>query len=224
MAVRSGGVILHSPLNPPDWAQLRGMGVEAAGKRLTAFLSGLDRVEKQVYALRGMSMLLVEERELYRWVVDEEVGDYYLSFDKWLKDTCPESWSYCRQALNAVKELKEMPFEDLLLIKRCNMEQLKKVSSSVRLLPDVVDAAKNMPEKQFVEKLNREHAQHLETAAPVLMAPAADVEEFESAIAMAQIIEEGCETRADALKVIGVFYMSDEGNRLLYERRKEQTA
>ena len=53
------------------------------------------------------------------------------------------------------------------------------------------------------------------------MAPSGDVEEFESAIAMALAIEEGCETRADAIKAIAVSYLSDAGNRELWERRKE---
>jgi hypothetical protein len=181
---------------------------EAAAKRLTAILCGMDRVEKQVFALRGMAMLLVEERELFRWVLDDEVGDYYVSFDKWLKDTCPNSWGYCRDALRAVKELKDMPFEDLLQIKRCNLEQLKKVSSSVRLLPDVVQAAKNMPEKDFVEKLNSEHSQHLDVKQPIAMAPAEDVEEFETAIAMAMVVEH-CGSRAEAIKAISVSYIQE---------------
>lgn len=201
-------VILHSenPLQPLDWERIRNQDSEAAGKRLTSFLSGLDRVEKQVYALRGMAMLLVEERELYRWVVDPEVGDYYVSFDKWLKDTCPESWSYCRQALNTVKELKSLPFEDLLQIKRCNLEQLKKVSSGVRILPDVTNDAKRLSEKEFVSKLNKEYDQHLDVKAPVVMAPGGDVAEFEQAIARA-ISVEGCETRAQAIRAIAIDYL-----------------
>jgi hypothetical protein len=181
---------------------------ETAAKRLTGFMHGLDRVEKQVYALRGMALLLVEERNLFRWVLDDEVGDYYQSFDKWLKDTCPESWSYCRQALNAVKELKDMPFEDLLQIKRCNLEQLKKVSSSVRALPEVVQAAKAMPEKAFVDMLNFSHDQHLDVKQPIVMATAEDCAELETAIAMAMVVE-GCTTRAEAILAISISYIQE---------------
>ena len=94
-----------------------------------------------------MAALLIEERELHRFILDNEVGDYYQSFDRFLKCEYPASWSYIRDALRAVKELREVPFSDLLEIKRCNLEQLKKVSSGVRLLPEVVRAAKSMPEK-----------------------------------------------------------------------------
>ena len=177
-------------LRTPDWLALRLQTNETAGASLTAILRSWDGIEKQVFALRGMAMLLVEERELYRWVVDDEVGDYYQSFDRWMKQELPNSWGYCRDALRAVKELKGMPFEDLLQIKRCNLEQLKKVSSSVRLLPEVVAAAKQLPEKQFVEKLNKEHAQHLETSTPVVMAPGPDAEKFEHCVEMVMAVEE----------------------------------
>lgn len=211
-------VILHSknPLQAPDWNTLRTMSEEAAGKHLTAFLRGWDRIEKQVYALRGMAMLLVEERQLYRWVVDEEVGDYFTSFDRWLKQTCPDSWSYCRQALNTVKELREIPFEDMLQIKRCNLEQLKQVSGGVRILPEVVKAAKTLPEKELIAKLNEDHAQHLEIKGPVVMADTGTCEEFEAAIARA--MERGATTRGEAIRDISVNYLLD------YPAEAEQSA
>ena len=211
------GAISHDPLSTPDWTELRSECQETAGTRATAFLARLDGIEKHVFALRGMAMLIVEERELYRWVMDEEVGDYFQSFDRWLKQTCPNSWSYCRDALRAVKELKDMPFTDLLEIKRANLEQLKKVSSGVRLLPEVVRAAKSMPEKQFVEKMNREHSQHLAVKQPVVMAEPDACEDFEEAIEMA-IVCEHCVGRAEAIRAISICYKQDWA--VEYERRK----
>jgi hypothetical protein len=189
------------------------MVAEVAGKRLTGFLRGLDGVEKQVFALRGMAMLIVEERELYRWVLDEEVGDYYTSFDRWMKQELPTSWGYCRDALRAVKELKDMPFEDLLQIKRANLEQLKKVSSNVRILPEVVAAAKSLPEKAFVSQMNEKHNQHLETKIPIVMAPTEDVAEFKTALALA-ILCEGCTTRAEAIRAVSVSYIQNHQDQL----------
>ena len=194
-------VISHDPLQAPDWSELRSMVAEVAGKRLTGFLRGLDGVEKQVFALRGMAMLIVEERELYRWVLDEEVGDYYVSFDRWMKQELPTSWGYCRDALRAVKELKDMPFEDLLQIKRANLEQLKKVSSSVRILPEVVAAAKSLPEKQFVSQMNELHHQALEVKQPVVMADTAVCDKLDEAVAIATALF-GCKSRGEAIECI----------------------
>ena len=194
--------ILHQE-DVPNWAALRTEVPEVAAKRLQGILARLDASEKQIFALRGMAALLIEERQLYRFVVDEEAGDYFQSFDKFLKDVCPNSWSYVRDALRAVKELKDVPFEDLLQMKRCNIQQLKQTSSSVRVLPEVIEAAKKLPEKELVAKLNTEHDQHLETAAPVVMAPKEDVEEFETAVEMVTLIDD-CHSRTEAIKAIGI--------------------
>ena len=136
------------------------------------------------------------------------MGDYFQSFDKFLKDACPNSWSYVREALRAVKELKDVPFEDLLQMKRCNIQQLKQTSSSVRVLPDVIEAAKTLPEKELVAKLNSDHEQHLECKVPVVMATEDEVAEFNTAIAVATIVE-GCATRSEAIRAISVSYLQE---------------
>lgn len=201
-------VISHHTADVPDWTGMRSMDPEAAANALTGILARLEGTEKQVFAWRGMAALLIEERELHRFILDNEVGDYYVSFDRFLKCEYPASWSYIRDALRAVKELREVPFADLLEIKRCNLEQLKKVSSGVRLLPEVVKAAKSMPEKQFVEKLNRDHDQHLAAKTPIVMATPDEIEEFEAAIAIATLVE-GCTTRAEAIRAISISYIQD---------------
>ena len=93
-------------------------------------------------------------------------------------------------------------------MKRTNIEQLKKVSSSVRILPEVVAAAKSLPEKQFVSQMNEKHSQHLEIRQPVVMASTGDCDELETAIALAITIE-GCGSRSEALKAIAVSYIQD---------------
>ena len=215
---RQVSAILHQT-DTPNWAALRAEVPEVAARKLSGILAGLDKAEKQVFALRGMAALLIEERQLYRFVVDNEVGDYYQSFDKWLKDSLPNSWSYVRDALRAVKELKDVPFEDLLEMKRCNIQQLKQVSSSVRVLPEVIAAAKKLPEKELVAKLNQEHDQHLEIKQPVVMAPKEDVDEFETALEMAMLIAD-CHTRADAMKELAVSYIQEHA--VEYETIKAQ--
>ena len=106
------------------------------------------------------------------------MGDYYQSFDKWLKDTLPRSWGYCRDALRTRKECREIPYADYVQIPRCNSEQLKLASSRVRVLPEVIEAAKTATEKQFREKLNVDHGQHLESSETLkLTYPSGDMAE-----------------------------------------------
>lgn len=152
---------IAQPLETPNWNQLRVLAPEPAAACLAVILRSLDRIEEQAFAVRGEAMLLIEERNLFRFILDDEVGDYYVSFDKWLKDTLPRSWGYCRDALRARKECADIPYEDFTKIKRCNIEHLKKVSSNVRALPEVVEAAIKLPEKEFVRSMNN-LGQHLE--------------------------------------------------------------
>ena len=218
------GAILHqepNALRTPDWLALKLLAPEVAAVGLSAILKRLDSIEEQAFALRGEAMFLIEELNLFRYILDEEVGDYYQSFDKWLKDTLPRSWGYCRDALRARKELRDIPFDDFGHMKRCNIEKLKEVSSSVRLLPEVIQAAKTLPEKAFVEKMNKDHSQHLEVKQPVVMAPADDCTEFETAVEMVMVVDE-CNSRAEALKSIGVRIIQEVAAE--YEHRKEQTA
>lgn len=217
------GVIFHNSIADflrVDWARMRSEPAPEAADELRAILGALDGIEDKVFALRGMACLLIEERQLWSEHEDPEVGQPFASFDRWLKAAAPKSWSYCRDAMRVVKEL-GADFPDLLRIRRCNLEQLKRVSSNVRLLPAVIEAAKTLPEKAFVEKLNRDHAQHLEVKQPVALAPAGDVAEFESAIEMAMLVEH-CDTRADAIKAIAVSYIQDHATE--FEHLKEESA
>ena len=219
----TGAILNTEPnaLRTPDWLALKLLAPEVAAVGLSAILKRLDSIEEQAFALRGEAMFLIEERNLFRYILDEEVGDYYQSFDKWLKDTLPRSWGYCRDALRARKELRDIPFDDFGHMKRCNIEKLKEVSSSVRLLPEVIQAAKQMPEKQFVAAMNEKFNQHLEVKQPVVMAPADDCTEFETAVEMVMVVDE-CHSRAEALKSIGVRIIQEVAAE--YEHRKEATA
>ena len=218
------GAISHNEpnaLRTPDWLSLKLLAPEVAAVGLSAILKRLDSIEEQAFALRGEAMFLIEERNLFRYILDEEVGDYYQSFDKWIKDTLPRSWGYCRDALRARKELRDIPFDDFGHMKRCNIEKLKEVSSSVRLLPEVIQAAKQMPEKQFVAAMNEKFNQHLECKTPVVMAPADDCAEFETAVEMIMVVED-CHSRAEALKAIGIHIIQDYSSQ--YEHLKKESA
>ena len=95
-------------LEGADWSELRGCAPEPAVASLRAILQALEGTEERIFAIRGMAALLIEERELYRFVTDEEVGDYYQSMDRFLKQEFPKSWGDIRAALRTVKALKEV--------------------------------------------------------------------------------------------------------------------
>jgi hypothetical protein len=205
-------------LRTPDWTSIRLLNRPEAANALKSILVAYDPLEKQVFALRGMCALLIEERSLWEQFIDPEVDEPFQSFDRFLKWSCPNSWGYVRDALRAVKELKDLPFEDLLQIKRSNLEQLKRVSSSVRILPEVVQAAKAMPEKQFVDKMNKEHSQHLSAKTPVVMVDSEAHPKLEEAIEMATLLY-GCKSRGEALEYIAADWV--ENHAVEFEHREE---
>jgi hypothetical protein len=125
-----------------------------------------DRIEsltRQVYALRGAAMLIAQQKEIFKFFIDDEWGEPFRSLDRFNKATFPKSWRYNQEALATISKLPEVPMEQLVSMPRCNMVMLaNNVSSSVRALPDVLEAAQTLSEDEFAAKLSTEHGQHLE--------------------------------------------------------------
>jgi hypothetical protein len=210
--------ISHLQILAPDWSEIRLQSPGDAAMRLGSILSGLDTVEKQAFALRGMCALLIEERELWKEFIDPEVDRPYTSMDRFLKQTLPNSWGYVRDALRAVKELRDMPFQDLLDMPRCNIETLKKVSSGVRKEAKVIQAAKTMSENQFAETMTKQYNQHIEpNTKMVLHFTASQLSEVEQALDTVarlhkEIIEEDLDTREKQLFAWAVDFNLDHAS------------
>lgn len=158
-----------SHLATPDFDAIRAMTAEEASNPLVDILRTMEaadeRIEsltRQVYALRGAAMKIALDKQIFKFFIDEEVGQPFRSFDRWLKITLPHSWRYCREALATILKLPDVPMEQLVMMKRSNMMTLTQVSSGVRALPDVLEAAQTLSEDAFAQKLTAEHGQALE--------------------------------------------------------------
>ena len=66
------------------------------------------------------------------------------------------------EALATIQKLPDVPMEKLVATPRCNIMTLTQVSSSVRALPEVLEAAQTLSEEQFTAKLTKDHGQHLD--------------------------------------------------------------
>lgn len=201
------GAISNSCLRTPDWFQLRLQPPRQCADALQGILRGLEGIEERVFAVRGMCLVLAEERQLWREHIDLEVGIPYESMDRWLKAICPRSWGYCYDAKRTIEALKDIAPDELVKVKRCNLEQLKRVSSGVRALPAVIEAAKTLPEKAFVEKVNREFEQHLSVKQPVVMIENSANTIVDQAIDMAMALE-GCGSRGEALEAVAAYFVT----------------
>ncbi len=170
-------------LPTPDFDSIRAMDPEQASKPVLDILRTVEaadeRIEsltRQVYALRGAAMKIAEEKKIYTQFMDEEVGKPFRSLDRWNKILFPKSWRYNAEALATISKLPDVPMEQLVSMPRCNMVMLaNNVSSNVRALPDVLEAAQTLSEDEFIGKLSRDHGQALERAVTrKLTGPAAD--------------------------------------------------
>jgi hypothetical protein len=143
---------------------VNGMRDEEAASTLDTRMCALEVQWKRGFVERGLILLEFEERRLWRYVKDRDTGQPYMSLDKWLKKTAPASWRDCYASLRAVKELREMRVEDLILTPRCNIEKLKLMSPTDRASEietedgkrvSVISAAQTMKMKEFVAAISQ---------------------------------------------------------------------
>lgn len=174
------GAISHFP--SPDFDAIRAMTPQDASKPVVDILRTVEaadeRIEsltRQVYALRCAAMKIAWDKKIWEQFIDEEVGQRFRSGDRWLKVTLPRSWRYCREALATIQKLPDVPMEKLINTPRCNIVTLTQVSSNLRAMPDVLQAAQTLSEEEFIGKLSRDHGQALERAVTrKLTGPASD--------------------------------------------------
>jgi hypothetical protein len=122
----------------------------------------IESMTRQVYAIRGAAMKIAQDKQIFKYFVDEEVGQPFRSLDRWNKTTFPKSWRYNAEALATISKLPDVPMEQLVSMPRCNMMTLANVSSNVRTIPAVLEAAQTLSEDAFAQKLTAEHGQALE--------------------------------------------------------------
>ena len=200
--------ISHLAIRTPDWLALRIQPPEQAATSLRALLAAYDGAEEKIFALRGWALRIIKERDLFRFDVDVEHDRPIASMDRWIECMYGEKKGrYYKESLAAAENLNGVSFEDFAAMPRCNIKQLEGCSSNVRVMPEVIEAAKTMPEKQFVkEVLNERFHQAREVKQPVIMASRSVSTVIDQAIEMA-IALEGCQSREEALEAIAAYFV-----------------
>lgn len=188
----------------PDWTAIRVLDTRQAADAVAVILGALDKAEKQVFATRGMALILIEERKLWEGRAS--------TMGQWIKQVAPTSWSECYAAMRSVRELlPDVPLEDLKEIKRCNVEEMKKLSSSVRRDRKVIEAAKTKPLREFLAQTANDHPdQHLDVKS-----------RLEEALEMCQALE-GC-GKKQAEEIVGEFYIAENAvafEKVMAEKKK----
>src|ERR1700729_776093 len=194
---------------------------DEAAYYLNRCMVAMEGIWKRSFVSRGLILLEMEERELWRKLKDPRTGEPYASLGSWVVNCAPYSRSDCYAALKAVKELCDVPTDQLLNVERKNIGILQSLSTSVRRLPEVVKAAQTMSAKDFVKQVKADWPdQHLEDRNPIHLNPVDSAKTvIDEAIEMAFILED-LTTKESVIECWAVSYM--EENRERYEQLRGQ--
>lgn len=211
-------------VNPPSLAEIeitssdiesiRVMQPETAAKLYDERVQFLDKAQKRTFVEFGLIMIEMEDRELYRLLLDSE-GKAFPSLGRWISAAAPTSRSNAYAALNAMRAInEEVSSADLQEMPRVNINTVKKLSTSVRKDPKVIEAAKQMGEQEFKEHINKEHPeQHIEKDAPMRFKPAqGDRETIDEALAVSMWAYD-LESREDAILAMALYFLQGKCER-----------
>lgn len=208
---------------------LRSMSDADAARVLDERLRFLERQYKRNFVERGFILVEVEERKLWTQLVDADTNETYTSFDRWVCGAASHSRADCFEAMRAVKELRDVPREQLMGIPRKNIGILSQLSTKVRKDPDVIAAAQTGSKKEFIAHIQDKHPdQSIEQETKLTAHPTksqADV------IGLAMEVAAwlcGCNGRESALEFLATYLLEGdcekEGFENLSNRRAYETA
>ena len=205
------------PFDEAYIAELRKWEPGAAAQVYDERIRHLEARDKQTFAERGLIMLEMEQRELWRHVGGGQFG----SLDAWIHNAAPESNSSCYAALRVARTLGNViPVQEQNEIPRCNLEVLSKVSTAVARRPEIREAAKGK-NAEFVAKIQREFPlEHIEHDRPMRFKPdESQRAAIDEALMLAAVLEEAA-NREEALTCLAVSYVLD--HREEYEREMKK--
>lgn len=188
--------------------QLRELPDETAAIALDGRLRALESLWRRSFYERGLILHEVEQRLLWQKLNDSTTGDPYTSFNRWVVDAAPHSRSDCYAALSVVKELRDIPRQQLSDIPRCNLSILQALSSQVRQDERVIQVASSSSQKDFVAMLEKDYPdQHIESRRLIHLNPTTSLSTvMQQGIELAKRVE-GVTTREQAIEAIFMEYI-----------------
>lgn len=212
-----------SELDTLSIMRLRSVPDQEAADALAGRLRELERQYKRGFVERGLVLLEVEERDLWRLVDDAETGQAYTSLDRFIVGEATHSRSDCFAALKAVKELRDVPTDKLLDMPRCNVGMLQLLSKSIRKRPEIIAAAQSQSARHFIRTIQDGYPeQHIEERKTIHLSPVKSAKTvIDRAIEMAMVLED-LTTREAVIEAWSVSYI--EENKEAYARVMKERA
>lgn len=189
---------------------LRSMPDEIAAVALDGQMRTLEAIWRRSFLARGLILLEMEQRMLWKHLTDPATGEPYKSLGVWIITAAPQSRSGAYAALSAVKELRDIPREHLEGVSRCNVSVLQALSTAVRNDPAVLRAARDLPEREFIRKIQKDWpSQHIEERKMLHMNPVKSASiVIEQGIRKAMEVE-GLTTREQVLELWACNYLAE---------------
>lgn len=200
-------------ITPSDIEAIREMEPRTQAKMYDERARDKEKSGKRTFVEWGLIMVEMDTKQLYKQLLDPE-GNPYRSLGMWISEAAPTSRSNAYAAKNAMEAInEEISVEDLNEIPRQNIETLKKLSTSVKKNPMVIEAAKQMSEKDFKSKIDKDHpGQHIADA-PMRFKPlVGDRETIDEALAQA-LWAYDLEKREDAILALALYFQQGKCER-----------
>ena len=186
----------------------------AAGAALDGRARQLDREGGEWYVEVGLICCEIEDRWDFLQLCDGD-GNRFPHFSAWLEDAMPRSQSSAREAKTKVRECsKDIPEVDLRQIPPSKIKHLANCSTAARRDPEVIRDAKDrkVTEKQFVDRVNLKHDQHLEVRGPYVTPDESQKAIYDQACEIVRRLHQDPNiSREDCFEEIAVFFISSTG-------------
>lgn len=180
---------------------------EVAAPVLDRHVRWMEQRDKRQYLEWGLCFLMVEERELWKYLCDKQ-GQPYRGIDHWMSSAAPVGRATAYDAKGSIKALKGVPLEQLAQVSRANIKVLRLLPVKGQSDPEILSAAKTQEEKQFRKTARtRFPDSHIEAIEPMKLKPeASQRQKIDEAIAAAMLIYE-LPNRESALECIAAWFM-----------------
>ena len=191
--------------------ELRSMPDEEAAQILDQRIRFLENQYKHTFVERGFILLEMEERGLWTKLIDPNTQQPYVSMERWIVTAATHSRSDCFASLKAVRELRDVPKEQLLEIPRCNIHVLQNLSTQVRMQPEIIRAAREMTVKEFTATIGQFYPeQHMEQKQQIVVKPTVSQRvALETACDAVKVLYD-VEDREGQLEVLASFFMDGQ--------------
>lgn len=171
----------------------------------------LERQNRRSFIEMGMICLEISDRELWKKLVSSETNKYFHSFDAYMLSALNVSRSSAYSAMKAVRDLKEVPAEDLLEMPRCNAMTLSGLSTAVKKDPQIITFAKEKSEEEFIDEVSKRYPdQHIEAKQSVrLKTDKSSRLVFDKAVEAMMILYDA-ENREQAIEFLCTRFLSED--------------